>query len=401
MSINYAQRFERQIEQQFARELTSADMERNKKYSFIDAKTIKIPTIILSGYKDHARDGTKKSGTISNIYQPMTLEHDRDIQFYVDEMDVDETNQVLSAANLTSVFNSEQAIPELDSYRYSKLYTDFRKHSGVVNTTLLNPMNILIVFDEMMESMDEAGVPESGRILKVTPVVYTMLKNADKLQRTIDVTGGARAVNRNVRSLDEVEITKVPSDRMKTAYNFSNGCIPADGALQINMMLYHTDAILAPVKVSDIYLWNKGETPDSAYGYLYQNRLYTDLFAIQRKIGGIAINAQAAAGDVLSALYFDIAPGSTEAATKLTIYDIPASGDYYMVIVDDGSSTAITLPDRDTTKTALLNADWAVYVPATGFAAEEGNVVLVVKMNSDDKAIAGGMHEIVSGEVEE
>lgn len=400
MPINYASRFERDISQQFARESTSADMTRNRKYRFIDAKTIKVPTLVLSGYKDHARDGTKNTGTLSNLYQSMTLEHDRNIQFYVDEMDVDETNQVLSAANLTSTFNSEQAIPELDSYRYSKLYSEFRKHGGTVNTTLLNPQNILIVFDEMMESMDEAGVPESGRILKVTPTVYTMLKNAEKISRTIDITGGERSVNRNIRSLDDVEIVKVPSDRMKTAYTFTNGCVPAVGALQINMMLYHTDSILAPVKVSDIYLWNKGETPESAYGYLYQNRLYTDLFAIKSKIGAIAINAQAAATDVLSTLYYDIAPGSTEAATKLTIYDIPAAGEYYMVIVDDGSGTAITLPDRDTTKTALLSANWAVYASATGFAAEEGDIVLVVKMSAADKAIAGGIHEIVSGEVE-
>ena len=59
MSINYAERFERQIEQQFARELTSANIATNNRYRFIDAQTIRVPTIQLSGYKDHARDGSK------------------------------------------------------------------------------------------------------------------------------------------------------------------------------------------------------------------------------------------------------------------------------------------------------------------------------------------------------
>src|SRR5690606_27893700 len=121
-----------------------------------------------------------------------------------------------------------------------------------------------------------------------------MLKNAEKIQRFIDVSGGAKNINRNVRSLDEVTIVTVPSDRMKTAYDFSDGFVPAVGAKQINMMLYHTSGILAPVKVADIYLWNKGETPDSAFGYLYQNRMYTDLFVIKAKKDAIAINAEAA-----------------------------------------------------------------------------------------------------------
>jgi hypothetical protein len=293
MAINYAERFERQIQQQFQRELTSADMATNRSYSFIDAQTIKIPTVILTGYKDHARNGTKNRGTVGNTFEAHTLTHDRDIEFFVDEMDVDETNQVLSAANITSSFNQEQAIPELDVYRYSKLYADFVAKGGAVNNESLSEGNILTVFDQMMEAMDEAAVPQSGRMLKVTPHVYTMLKNAEKLQRVINVAGGPAGINRNVRSLDEVTIATVPSDRMKTLYDFAEGFKPGLGAKQINMILYHPTAILAPVKVADVYLWNKGETPDSAFGYLYQNRLYTDLFVIGAKKDAIAMNVEA------------------------------------------------------------------------------------------------------------
>lgn len=292
MAINYAERFEREIQQQFARELTSADLDANRTYRFVDAQTIKVPTITLTGYKDHARDGSKNRGIVSNTYQIMTLTHDRDIEFYVDEMDVDETNQVLSAANITAVFNQEHAIPELDAYRYSKLYSEFVALGGQPDNTALDESNILTVFDKMMEAMDEAAVPQSGRILKVTPAVYTMLKNAEKIQKYIDVSGGTNSINRNVRSLDEVTIVKVPSDRMKTLYDFTEGFVPGEGAKQINMILYHPSAILAPVKVADIYLWNKGETPESAYGYLYQNRMYTDLFIIKAKLAGIAMNVE-------------------------------------------------------------------------------------------------------------
>lgn len=291
--INYAERFERQIEQQYANELTSDALSRNKKYNFINAETIKIPTLALTGYKDHARDGSVNKGSVSNTYTPYVLTHDRDISFFVDDMDVDETNLVVSAANITSTFNTEQAIPETDAYRYSKLYQDFKTHGGVVKTTALTEANILSEFDKMMEDMDEAGVPQEGRILYLTPAHYTMIKNAEKIARNVDVSA-ERAINRNVRSLDEVELVKVPSVRFKTAYDFTEGFVPAVSAKQIRMILVHPDtAIVAPVKVADVYIWSKGTTPQSAFGHLYQNRSYQDLFVIKQKVAGVAINAEA------------------------------------------------------------------------------------------------------------
>lgn len=291
--INYATRFESQIEQQYDIELTSSALSRNKSYNFMDAQTIKIPTLDLSGYKDHARDGSVNRGSVSNTYTPYSLTHDRDISFFVDDMDVDESNMAVSAANVTGRFNSQHAIPETDAYRYSKLYQDFKTHGGVVKTTDLTEVNILSEFDKMMEDMDEAGVPQEGRILYLTPKYYTMIKNAEKIVRNVDVSA-ERAINRNVRSLDEVELVKVPSGRFKTAYNFAEGFVPAVSAKQIRMILVHPGtAIVAPVKVADIYLWNKGQTPDSAFGFLYQNRSYQDLFVIKQKVAGVAINAEA------------------------------------------------------------------------------------------------------------
>ena len=376
MSINYAEKFERQIEQQFARELTSANIATNNRYRFIDAQTIKVPTIQLSGYKDHARDGSKNRGVVGNTYQAFTLTHDRDIEFFVDEMDVDETNQVLSAANITAVFNEEQAIPETDAFRYSKLYSEFVNLGGTVNTTELNSNNILFVFDKMMEDMDEAGVPQSGRILKVTPPVYTMLKNAEGLQRTLDVTGGAKGINRNVRSLDEVTIDTVPSDRMKTAYDFTTGFTPAATADQINMILCHPSAILAPVKVADIYLWNKGQTPDSAFGYLYQNRMYTDLFIIKEKIGAVAINANPLAG-----LTFECAEGTSFGTQIKTVLPTLTEGNSYVYKING----KLPILGED-----LSGKGWTAYTLETDIAVNEGNTITLVEVDGEGKAVAGG-----------
>jgi hypothetical protein len=294
MPFNYAERFEREIEAQYARELTSADFSTNRKYRFIDAQTIKMATLNVSGYKDHNRDGSKNRGTLQNDWIPYRLTFDRNVEFYVDELDVDETNQVLSAANVTATFNTDEAIPEMDSYRYSKLFADLTALGGDIDTTALTAANILQVFDARMQAMDEAGVPTSGRRMKVTPSVNTMLKNAEGIARQMQVNNGSnQSIDRIVKLLDEVQIDIVPSIRLKTAYDFTEGTVPAASAKQINFILYHNSAIIAPEKIKDIYLWPKGSTPDSAFGWLYQNRAHHDCFVVNKKAEGVAMNVEA------------------------------------------------------------------------------------------------------------
>lgn len=292
MAINYADSFETELQQKYARELTSSAL-TTEKARFVGAKNVKIPRLTLSGYKDHTRSKGYNAGTLSNDYEIKTLAHDRDIEFFVDAEDIDETNQILSAANITNTFTQEHAIPELDCYRYSKLYTELATtYSKTVDTTELSAANVLVVFDELMEKMDEAGVPESGRILYVTPTVRKYMKEASDVQKVIIANGQQASLKTIVHSIDDVQITMVPSARMKTVYNFTDGCVPGTGAKQINMILIHPSCVIAPVKRNSIYLWEPG-THTEGDGWLYQNRSYTDLFLIENKADGCQMNVEA------------------------------------------------------------------------------------------------------------
>jgi len=291
MPYNYVTAFETQLQQKYARELTSAALTTDR-VRFVGAKEIKIPRLDLAGYKDHNRAGGWNRQAISNDFETKILQHDRDVEFFVDAMDVDETNQILSAANVTNVFVTEQAIPELDCYRYSKLLSEMQTYGGTPDTTALDVNNVLQVFDELMERMDEASVPEGGRRLYVTPTVHKLLKEAQDVQRVFYLQSGPGRVARAVNQLDDVELVKVPSERMKSVYDFTDGFAPGVGAKQINMILVHPSAVIAPIKHSAIYLWPPGSHTQGD-GWLYQNRSYTDLFVIERKVAGVQINMEA------------------------------------------------------------------------------------------------------------
>ncbi|MFV0401683.1 MAG: capsid protein [Oscillospiraceae bacterium] len=292
-TVNYATKYERQLKQKYKEGLKTADLTTpENSYRFLDAKTIKIPFVNVGGFGDHSRDGGWNRRDVDNDWMTKTLGHDRDVEFFVDAMDVDETNQALSALNITGTFMTEHDIPETDAYRISKAYADFLALGQTADTTAITTANALTLFDTYMEQMDNDEVPGEGRILYATPNVFTMLKQAQQISRSISVTNNNGEINRVVRSLDDVELVKVPPARMKTEYDFTNGFVPAAGAKQINMMLLHPRSVIAVDKHSYIKLWPEG-THTEGDGWLFQFRKYGDLFLIDTRIEGIKFNREA------------------------------------------------------------------------------------------------------------
>nr|DAY61347.1 MAG TPA: major capsid protein [Caudoviricetes sp.] len=299
-TYNYAEKFERDLQQKYARKSTSDSLfKSNPNVKFINAQTIKLPNITISGYKDHNRENLGfNAGTISNDWEPKKLEHDRDIELYIDPMDVDETNLTVEMANVTNTFENEQVIPETDAYTYSKLYSEAVKYKtdsdtgSKVDTTVLTKANILDWFDDRMAEMDDAGVPEEGRELRITSSMLKLLKQADGIQRTIDATK-SNNIDRRVHSIDDVTIIKVPSGRFKTKYNFTNGFVPDAEAKQINIMLCHPSCQVSRRKYSYINVFTPGHDSRTADKYLYQNRKFWDSFIIKNKACGMAINVEA------------------------------------------------------------------------------------------------------------
>ena len=143
---DYAEQFMRQLAQMWTREMVSYDLtQSNQGIKFLNAQTIKIPRMSVSGYKDHDRNTLGfNTGTLANDWEPKKLTHDRDIEIPIDPMDIDETNLVLEMGNIQSVFEKEQAIPEKDSYRFSKLYSEaksYKSQGAVIDNTALTTAN--------------------------------------------------------------------------------------------------------------------------------------------------------------------------------------------------------------------------------------------------------------------
>ena len=294
---DYAEMFTRQLAQKYERELISYDLTlSNQGIKFLNAQTIKIPRLTVSGYKDHNRSSIGfNTGSVSNDWEPKKLQHDRDIEIPIDPMDVDETNLVVEMANIQNTFEEEQAIPEKDSYRFSKLLTEattYASNGAAVDENVLTKATILEWFDEKMAHMDDNSVPQDGRILYLTSAMQKLIKEADGITRTFSV-GAAGVIDRRVHALDDVTMKQVPSGRFKTKYNFTDGCVPASDAKQMNMILVHPSCVISRDKYAYMKVFTPGTDSRTADKYIYQNRYYTDTFLIERKACGLAINKEA------------------------------------------------------------------------------------------------------------
>lgn len=283
--LNYAKEYQASLEQAFPYVLNFARLFQspsNNRFSFIGAKTIAVPTILTTGRVDANRDtiGEKKRN-YNNEYTEFTLKNFRSWETLVHPRDIAETKGAAAIGNITQVYNEEQKFPEMDAYCVSKVYSDWTKLGMTATEVALTVSNVLEQFDAMMEKMDNARVPANGRVLYVTPSVKTLLKNADKIQRTVDAGSANTALNRSVSRLDEVEIVSVPEELMKTVYDFSVGW-KADGtAKQIRMFLVNPLAVITPIVYNFAQLDEPSAGTQGKYDYYEES--YEDVFVLPLK----------------------------------------------------------------------------------------------------------------------
>lgn len=298
-ALNYATEYSRALAQAFPYVLNFGALyatPNNNRYRWVNAKTIEIPSVSTTGRVAGNRDtiGTF-SRNYDNAWETKTLSNERKWSTLIHPRDIDETNQVTTISNITQTFNETQKFPEMDAYTISKIYADWlttdidgttTKHTA--STTTLSISNILAEFDQMMLNMDNARVPANGRILYVTHEIKSMLKNAQNIQRTLDVQSANENINRVVSRLDEVQVIGVPATLMKTKYVFTQGWAPASDADQINMMLVHPLVVITPVS----YTFSKLDEPSagSEGKYVYYEESFEDVFILNKQADGIQFN---------------------------------------------------------------------------------------------------------------
>lgn len=285
MAINYVTKDPGVLDQAIVQGLVTSALGVPEVKLVNGGKSFTLTTISTSGLKAHGRGKGFNAGTVSNDKTVYTMGQDRDIEFFVDRQDVDETNQDLAVANVSKVFIEEQVQPEIDAYRFSTL----AKGAGTSVTETLTVDNVYTQLKAALLPVRKYGAQNIVGFL--SSETMDLLERSKEFTRSItNQNVGMTALESRVTSLDGVQLVEVWDEtRFKDAYDFTDGYKPKSNANDINFLFVAEPAVIPVVKENAVYMFAPGEVGQGD-GYLYQNRLYHDLFILKNKKDGVSVS---------------------------------------------------------------------------------------------------------------
>lgn len=295
--------FQQQLDKQMIEGATSGWMEKNAgmvKYS--GGRDVKIAKLTMDGLANYDRDAGYTQGAVTLEYGTYTMAQDRNRRFQLDAMDVDETNFVANAANVTTEFQREHVIPEVDAYRYSKLASLAATASHKTEYTPA-PADVLAkLLSDIAAVQDEIGETEPLVITMSIPAAV-ILDQADKVEKELDVMQFTQGgVQMKVKSIDNTPIIRVSSKRMKSAFLFydgktsgqtKGGFIPATGAVDVNWIISARRAPIAVSKTDTMKIFDPVAN-QGADAWLIEYRKFHDLWVPDNQLTGVWVNQKAA-----------------------------------------------------------------------------------------------------------
>ena len=273
MAIELATKIQPFVDEKFSTE-SKKSLLTNNDFDWTGAHTVKVYKISTALMNDYDRNGAKKAtqwsryGEVADLgatTEEFTLKKDRSFTFAIDKLDSDETVSQLQAAGALERQQREVVIPEIDSYVYGVMSENA---GNKPSTKALTDANI---FDEITvanETLDDAEVPETNRIMVVTPKVYRLLKKSKDIILDTDVTAEMR-IKGVVGMIDGVSVIKIPSSRLPENFGF---------------MIAHPSATVAPTKLED---YTVHENAPGISGSLVEGRICYDAFVLDNKKMGI------------------------------------------------------------------------------------------------------------------
>lgn len=285
MAINLATKFLPYVDEMFSTE-SKKSLLTNQDFDWTGAHTVKVYKISTSGMNDYDRSGAtigeanegggnvrwSRYGDVAGlnaVTEEMTLTKDRSFTFAIDKLDTDETVQQLQAATALARQTREVVVPEVDTYVYNVMCTN----AGTKATPAA--LKADLIYTEILkgtQALDDAQVPEAGRVIVVTPATYVLMKQCKDITMETDI-GNDMRVKGVIGMLDGCSVVKVPASRLPEKFGF---------------MIAHPCATVAPTKLEDYKIH---QDPPGISGALVEGRICYDAFVLDNKKAAIYYHA--------------------------------------------------------------------------------------------------------------
>lgn len=277
MAINLATKFLPYVDEKFSTE-SKKSLLTNQDFDWTGAKTVKVYKVSTSEMNDYDRPGTGENWSrygivkgLDAVTEEFTLKKDRSFTFAIDKLDTDETVKNLQAATALERQIREKVVPEVDTYTYGVMCENAGQKPDAKALTNAN------IYTEILagnQALDNAEVPETGRIIVVTPDVYVLMKQCKDITMETDI-GNELRIKGVIAMIDGAMVIKVPKNRLPENFGF---------------LIAHPCATVAPTKLEDYKIH---EDPPGISGSLVEGRIAYDAFVLDNKVNALYYQATA------------------------------------------------------------------------------------------------------------
>lgn len=278
MAIELVEKFLPYVDEQFSTESKKEHL-TNQDFSFTGAHSVKIYKISTGKMNDYGRSGPSggnwsRYGAVESLNattERQQLTKDRSFTFAIDSLDEDETEGQLEAATALARQMREVVIPEVDTYTLGVMC---ERAGNKPEAVKLAASSIYDMIFDANSALDDAEVPDLGRVLVVTPATLLLMKTSkDNNGRYQDMIGAVLDESKRrvgfVGNLDGLDVLKVPATRLPENFGF---------------MVAHPCATVAPTKLES---YKTHDNPPGINGALVEGRICYDAFVLENKAKAI------------------------------------------------------------------------------------------------------------------
>ena len=278
MAIELVEKFLPYVDEQFSTESKKEHL-TNQDFSFSGAHSVKIYKISTGKMNDYGRSGPSgenwsRYGAVESLNattERQQLTKDRSFTFVIDSLDEDETEGQLEAATALARQMREVVIPEVDTYTLGVMC---ERAGNKPEAVKLAASSIYDMIFDANSALDDAEVPDLGRVLVVTPATLLLMKTSkDNNGRYQDMISAVLDESKRrvgfVGNLDGLDVLKVPATRLPENFGF---------------MVAHPCATVAPTKLES---YKTHDNPPGINGALVEGRICYDAFVLENKAKAI------------------------------------------------------------------------------------------------------------------
>lgn len=280
-TIEYAKKYVPLLDQVYALASLTADLESDPELAKegANANEIVIPKLEMDGLGKYDRNEGYTKGNVKFKYETVKFNYERGRAFNVDNMDEEETMNVI-APKIMGEFTRTKVAPEGDAFTFAKL----AGKTGVSSATgaLATGEAVVKALRTASTKMDEDQVPTESRILYITPTLKGLIDD-------LDTTKSKAVLNKFSK------VVEVPQARFYTTIDLLDGKTGGEEAggfrkntagKEINFMIVEKSAILKYNK----HVAPKIVTPDqnqTADSYIFGYRKYGLVDVYENKLAGV------------------------------------------------------------------------------------------------------------------